>query len=195
VGTLFVNFVNFVASRRGGGFVAFFGARSGGRSIGAMFELVRPHRRRGARRTFRGRCRALRLADCELVGEQILDLSPRGALIACDAQVRVGDDLWIDFRAPWLGPHVATMARVARVVEGWREGDPGYCAGVVFEDETATRAALAERLALFPPTEGARPYPIDYAETVRRIAAPEPPSAPPAVTLVRRSIVTDAARA
>jgi hypothetical protein len=113
-----------------------------------MFELVQPHRRRGARRIYRGRCRAVRLGDLELVGEQILDLSPRGALIACDAEVRVGDDLLLSFRAPWLGPHLSSTARVCRVVEGWREGDPGYCAGIRFDDEDEMRAALADRLEM-----------------------------------------------
>jgi len=176
-------------ARPGAGLAGFFGPRGARRSIVGMLELVQPHRRRGARRTYRGRCRAVRLGDLELVGERILDLSPRGALLACDAEVRVGDDLLVSFRAPWLGPHVLSMARVCRVVEGWREGDPGYCAGVAFEDEADTRAALADRLALFPTVPGARPYPVDYAETVRRIGAIPRPPAPPPLTFVRRSVI------
>lgn len=132
----------------------------------------------------------MRLHDFELVGERILDLSPRGALLACDAEVRTGDEIMVSFRAPWLGPHLLTVAEVCRVVQGWRKGDPGYCAGIRFEAEAELRGALVDRLALFPVVRGTRRYPVDYAETVRRIGAPLPPS-PPAVTFVRRSILLE----
>jgi hypothetical protein len=153
-----------------------------------MFELVQPHRRRGVRRTYRGRCRAVRLGDLELVGTRILDLSPRGALVACDAEVRVGDELMMSFRAPWLGPHLLSVATVCRVVEGWRDGDPGYCAGVRFEPERRMRATLTDRLAMFPVVPASRRYPTDYAETVRRVATVPRPPVPP-ITFVRRAVV------
>ena len=95
-----------------------------------MFELVRPHRRRSARRAYRSRCQAVRLEDFRLVGERILDLSPKGALVAFDDEVHVGEEILLDFRAPWLGPFVSVSGRVTRVVHGWRGGDPGYAAAL-----------------------------------------------------------------
>ena len=154
-----------------------------------MFELVRPHRRRSARRAYRSRCQAVRLSDFRLMGERILDLSPRGALIAFDDEVQRGDEILLDFRAPWLGPFVSVSGRVTRVVHGWRQGDPGYAAAIAFEhlDPDAGRV-LRERLVTFPTTRPQRRAPVDYAETVRRIAAPEP-SGPPPIMFMRRAIV------
>lgn len=134
-----------------------------------MLEL--PHARRaGARRRVSLPCRAVHFGRWDVVGERILDLSTRGALLACDAEVRPGDELLMTFRMPWLGPWVLVVGEVARIVEGWREGDPGYCAGVRFLDlDAVDRADLAERLALLEPTPPARPPTVDYARSVKVI--------------------------
>ena len=136
-----------------------------------MFALARPHRRWNPRHLFRARCQAVRLEGFELIGERILDLSERGALLACDDEVRPGDELLLSFRTPWLGPWVDVTATVARVIEGWREGDPGYAAGLRFvEIPPGAQRDLARRLELLPETRSSRRPPRDYAETVRRIA-------------------------
>lgn len=136
-----------------------------------MFEMLRARRRRDLRRPFRARCQAIRLDRFELVGERILDLSPDGALVACDREMRVGESVLLDFRMPWLGPTVTVEARVERIVEGWRTGDPGYCAGVRFVDlELEERHELRSRLAPFPGLRPSRQHPVDYAESVRCIA-------------------------
>ncbi|RZO56802.1 MAG: PilZ domain-containing protein [Sandaracinaceae bacterium] len=154
-----------------------------------MFELVRPHRRRSARRAYRSRCQAVRLEDFRLVGERILDLSPKGALVAFDDEVHVGEEILLDFRAPWLGPFVSVSGRVTRVVHGWREGDPGYAAALAFEHfDPEARRVLRERLVTFPTTRPQRRAPVDYAETVRRIGSREPASPAP-LTFMRRAIV------
>ena len=63
-------------------------------------------------------------------------------------------------------------AEVARVLEGWREGDPGYSAGLRFTGlDRAARSELVVALAGLPPPVPTRRQPIDYAETVRRIVA------------------------
>jgi len=136
-----------------------------------MFELVRPHRRRSLRRAVGARCWALRLRGFALVGERLLDLSPRGALLACDDSVRPGDRLVLRFRAPNEGPLLDVEAEVARVVGGWRAGDPGYCAGLRFDIDAASRGELLVRLAGTPPPVPQRRVPLDYAETVRRVRA------------------------
>lgn len=134
-----------------------------------MLELFHA-RRNGARRRVSLPCRAVHWGRFEVVGERLLDLSPRGALLACDAEVRAGDEVLLAFRMPWLGPYVLVVAEVARVLEGWREGDPGYCAGVRFLDlDPGDRAELVERLAMLQPTDAARPHPVDYARSVRAI--------------------------
>jgi hypothetical protein len=109
--------------------------------------------------------------DLTLIGEQILDLSPRGALLTCDTQMEVGQELLISFRAPWRGPDVVALGEVTRVVEGWRLGDPGYCAGMRFIDLAREhRRELSERLAHLPVVLASRRHPNDYAQSVRAIA-------------------------
>jgi len=110
--------------------------------------------------------------DFTLVGTRVVDLSTRGAMIACDEQMEVGQELMISLRTPWLGPYVVMLGEVRRVVEGWREGDPGYCVGVRFletEDDAEIRRELTRRLAPFPLVPEQRRYRPDYAESVRRI--------------------------
>ncbi|MBZ0121346.1 MAG: PilZ domain-containing protein, partial [Sandaracinaceae bacterium] len=87
-----------------------------------MSILVASTRRRSVRRAVRARCQAVRLDGFRLIGERILDLSTRGALLACDAPVRRGDHLLLSFRCPNGGPWIDADVEVERVVEGWRAG-------------------------------------------------------------------------
>ena len=109
--------------------------------------------------------------DLILVGDRILDLSDRGAMIACDEEMGVGQELMISLRTPWLGPHVVVLAEVTRVIEGWRDGDPGYGVGVRFiELDEVVRRELWGRLQPFPTVSGARRHRPDYAESCRRVS-------------------------
>ena len=91
-------------------------------------------------------------------------------LLACDDGVEIGDEMVVSFRAPGDGPWLDAEAEVARLVEGWRPYDPGYCAGLRFTRmERRDRAELLSRLAGLPPPVPGRMPPVDYAETVRRI--------------------------
>ena len=133
--------------------------------------LHRPRRRRSLRRRFRAPCEAVRLDGFQLLSRELLDLSPRGALIACEAPIEPGDEVVLSFRAPPRGPYIDVVSTVARVICGWREGDPGFAAGVRFEDiEDETTRELVRRLSGLPPTLPARRLPVDYAATVRGIA-------------------------
>lgn len=109
--------------------------------------------RRAVRRAVRTRCHAVALRDFSLLGERVLDLSPRGMLVACDAPARVGDDVVVSFRAP--GPDALWLdaeAEIARVVHGLREGDPGFCLALDFTYfEKSARDELLCRLAGTPP--------------------------------------------
>lgn len=135
-----------------------------------MVDFLNESRRRGTRRRVRTRCRAVHWGRFELVGERLLDLSPNGALLACDAGVRAGDEVLLTFRMPWLGPDVLVLAEVARVLEGYRYGDPGYCAGLRFLDlDPSDRVELCRRLAMLEEPEAQRAHPVDYARTVSLI--------------------------
>jgi hypothetical protein len=109
--------------------------------------------RRAVRRAVRTRCHAVGADEFRLLGERALDLSPQGMLVACDAKARVGDDVIVSFKAPgddglWLDAE----AVVARVIEGFRPFDPGYCMGLDFTYiEKSARNELLTRLAGFPP--------------------------------------------
>jgi hypothetical protein len=123
------------------------------------------------RRALRSRCLAVRLETLRHVGERLLDVSPRGALVACDAKVELGERLLVGFAAPRGGPWIDAEVEVMRVIGGWREGDPGYCAGVRFLDlEREVREELVVRLAGVPPPIPMRRPTYDYAASVLRIA-------------------------
>jgi PilZ domain len=109
--------------------------------------------RRAVRRAVRTRCHAVELSEFQLLGDRVLDLSPRGMLVACDDKARVGDDVMVSFRAPGTdGLWLDAEATVARVIEGFRPGDPGYCVGLDFTYfEKSSRNELLTRLVGFPP--------------------------------------------
>ncbi len=132
--------------------------------------LVIPRSRRILRRAARGRCQAVGLDGFRLLGERYLDLSPYGMLLACDAAVQSGEEVIVSFQVPGAGWFDAEAA-VVRVVEGWREGDPGYCIGLEFTRiGVADRLALAEALRGTPPPVPLRHLRVDYAESVLRVA-------------------------
>lgn len=109
--------------------------------------------------------------DFRLVGERILDLSPKGMLLACDEEMKLGQEVLASFRSPFLGPDVVVLGVVTRVIEGWRLGDPGYCVGIRFiEMESEYAHELSERLRQLPTVPGSRRYPADYASSVQAVA-------------------------
>jgi hypothetical protein len=134
-----------------------------------MLEMLHA-RRDGARRRVSLPCRAVGWGRFDLVGDRLLDLSTRGALLACDREMRPGEEVLLAFRMPWLGRYVLVLAEATRVIEGRREGDPGYAVGLRFLDlDPDDRIELSQRLAMLEPPPPARAHPIDYARTVRAI--------------------------
>ena len=135
-----------------------------------MVDLLPARRRRGVRRHLRAQCRAMCWERFEVIGERLLDLSPHGALLECDAELRIGDQVLLTFRMPWGGPQVLVNAEVSRVVAGRRAGDRGRGAGLRFLDlAPEDRAELRPRLEPFEPTRAARSHPVDYALAVASI--------------------------
>lgn len=109
--------------------------------------------RRAMRRAVRTRCQVVGVSEFQLLGERVLDLSPRGMLVACERSARLGDDLLVSFRTPgreelWFDAE----AVVARVVAGQRANDTEYAAGLEFTYfQKSDRHELLARLAGFPP--------------------------------------------
>ncbi|MFW6067042.1 MAG: PilZ domain-containing protein [Myxococcota bacterium] len=132
--------------------------------------LVPSHRRRIVRRAWDGRCHAISLRDFRMIGQRVLDISPYGLLVAADTPVEPGERVMVSFQAPGDTEWFDAEARVARVIEGWREGDPGYCMGLRFTHiPLERRLELRARLHGLPPPLPRRRLRMDYAESVRRI--------------------------
>jgi hypothetical protein len=113
--------------------------------------------RSAVRRKLRAACQAVRERDFRLVSERVLDLSTEGALLACDRRVAVGDALLLSVRLP-DGCYVDAEGLVVRVLEGWRYGDLGYCAGLRFTAlDAAGWLAIRDALRGLPPPVPQRP--------------------------------------
>jgi hypothetical protein len=134
--------------------------------------LVPSQHRKMIRRAWRSRCHAISLQDFRMIGQKVLDMSPHGLLVAADTPVERGERVLVSFRAPGSSQWFDAEARVARVIEGWRDGDPGYCMGLHFTRiPLSARLALRDRLRGLPPPLPQRHVRMDYAESIRRILA------------------------
>jgi len=119
-----------------------------------------PTRHRLAFRRFvRLPCQVVRERDFKLVGEQILDLSTDGALIASRERVLTGEPLILSFRAPRSELWFDVEATVARVVHGRRKSDGGLCLGLRFDhlDQTARWDLWSSLRFLAPPLPAREP--------------------------------------
>lgn len=82
------------------------------------------------RRFVRVDCQVVREHDFRLVGDLMLDLSTKGALIrACD-RVLTGEELIVSFKPPRSNEWFDAQAVVARVLHGRRPGDYGLSFGI-----------------------------------------------------------------
>jgi hypothetical protein len=113
--------------------------------------------RRTTRHRVHARGQAVDPARFSLVGERFLDVSAEGCLLACDDGVAVGQTLLLSFALPSTGLWFDAEAEVVRVIEGWRDGDPGYAAGLRFTDfDRRDRLELGVDLRALPSTVGTR---------------------------------------
>jgi hypothetical protein len=135
--------------------------------------------RKTLRRAVRSQCTAFSVCGYRELGTQVLDLSPQGMLIACDDGVEIGESIMVFFKAPgaddvWLDAE----AEVTRIIQGYRQYDPGYCIGVRFTYlERPERKQLADRLIGYPPPIPQRRPKVDYAESIRRMMSTQSQSA------------------
>ena len=110
--------------------------------------------RRAPRHLVSATGQAVALDGFRLIGERFLDASAEGALVACDAEVVLGEELVVSFGVPGSSLVFDAEAEVVRIIEGFRPRDPGYCAGLRF-----TRFDRRDRLALGVDLRGLPPVP------------------------------------
>lgn len=128
--------------------------------------------RRVVRRAVRTACSAVATTDFRFLGERVLDLSPYGMMLAADDGAELGAPVIVSFQAPGSDRWFDAAASVARVVEGFRPWDPGYCLGLRFTRiPLESRITIGEHLRGLPPPVPARPLRPSYAAWVERAAA------------------------
>jgi len=138
-----------------------------------MSVFVRARQRRVIRRGLAIDCQVVREWDFRPVGRRAIDLSTDGMQILSEADVKLGDDLIVAFRATPLGIYFETEATIARIIEGRRAGDTGRSLGLRFRAfDPIARHILRGALRKVPPPLPRRDPRIDYAATVLRIASP-----------------------
>ncbi len=106
------------------------------------------HRRRAQRATVELECQCVD-AECELIGDRIVNLSADGLLVRTEGgSASVGDTVVVSFRPPRSAVWIDAEARVVRLVTGNRPGAPGVALELTstgpFERELL--AATIERL-------------------------------------------------
>jgi hypothetical protein len=107
--------------------------------------------RRTTRHVLRAPCQAVDARRFTLLGERILDASAEGCLLACDAEAKVGQRVFVSFQLPKAGTWFDAEAEVVRIVEGNRYGDPGYAAALRYVDfDRKERLALGVDLRRHP---------------------------------------------
>lgn len=114
--------------------------------------------RRTTRHALRARGQAVDAETFSLLGDKFLDASGEGCLLACDAEATVGQRVILTFENPETGRWFDAEAEIVRIIEGLREGDPGYCAGLRYvEFDRQDRLELSVDLRSTGEVEAARP--------------------------------------
>lgn len=137
-----------------------------------MSFMVPRNQRMSSRHQARVQCQVVRESDFRLLGTQTVDLSVDGMLVLSETPVTLGDNVIIAFQATPFGLWFDAEGIVTRIVQGRRPGDVGRAIGVHFHSLShLSRLILRGHLRRVPPPLPARATRMDYAETVRRIAA------------------------
>jgi hypothetical protein len=98
--------------------------------------------RKSLRRYVRLDCQIVRDVDFQLVGDLMLDLSPRGMLVRSALPkgskkrvmpVLTGEEVVVSFKPPRSNTWFDAQGVVARVVHGRRPGDYGLSYGIEFQ--------------------------------------------------------------
>jgi hypothetical protein len=142
-----------------------------GGSAAAEF-LVAASERRSVRRHVRIDCEVVRERGFKLLGRSILDLSTTGLRVAALDQVLTGEKVVLSFRAPGSDAWIDAEGRVTRMTRGRRASDAGPSIAVQFAElPDESLEMLRHQLAKYPPVLPCREQRIDWAASVRSIAA------------------------
>jgi hypothetical protein len=134
--------------------------------------FVRKNDRKSTRHHVRIDCQVVRENDFSLVGHRTLDLSADGMLVRTAGDVAIGETMLVSFQATPLGLWFDARAEVMRLLRNRRPEDEGHAFGLRFVDmPSVSRLILRGHLRRVPPPLPQRPRRIDYAATVREIAA------------------------
>lgn len=113
--------------------------------------------RRTTRHAIKATGQAVEAETFTLMGDKFLEASAEGCLLACDAEAKVGQRVYMTFQLP-TGKWFDAEAEIVRIIEGYRDGDPGYCAGLKFVDfDRKERLELGLDLRSYGEIEAARP--------------------------------------
>ena len=137
-------------------------------------RLIEPAtQRRGLRRAITTDCQVVAEDGFRLLGEQTLDVSPDGLLLASQARACIGENVIVSLRLPRGQSWIDAEGTIVRVVRGLRDRDRGHSFGVRFDRiDDFDLALLRGSLAGFPPTIPARRVRPDYAATIATIMYP-----------------------
>lgn len=137
-----------------------------------MFEIFPARERKSMRRAVSVRCEAVADRGFRWLGSALRDLSPEGAFLETDADLELGEEVYLALQAPRTRLWIDVRARVARLVPARRSGDPARGVGLRFDEiAPADRAVLEATLERLPPPVPARAVRADYAGVVMAIAA------------------------
>ena len=110
-------------------------------------------------------------ADGRRIGERTIDASWDGIAVRAALPAYAGERVRVSIRVPRSDFWLSAEGRVARVMEGRREGDPGAALGIRLERmHGMDRLVWGTALRRQPPAETRRGEERDYARAVWRIA-------------------------
>lgn len=137
-----------------------------------MFDILPIRDREVIRRYVGVRCEAVADDGFRLIGRTIRDLSTTGAFLETDADLVLGEIVYLAFQAPRTRRWVDACCVVARRVSGRRDTDRGKRGvGLRFVTMDAIdRAILEASLRKMPPPVPERSVRLDYASAVLSVA-------------------------
>jgi hypothetical protein len=125
----------------------------------AMRRIAPATHHRMPRRLVRAVCQVVRERDFTLVADQVVDLSPGGALVMPADPVLTGERVILSFKLPFFSNYIDAEGTVARVVHGRRPGEHSRGLAIRFDHVAGLDQYLLERtLRYLPPAPpGYRP--------------------------------------
>lgn len=137
-------------------------------------RLIEPAaQRRGLRRSISTHCQVVTDEGFRLLGEETLDVSDKGLLVASRASACLGEKVFVSLRLPRGQTWIDAEGTIVRVVRGLRNGDSGRGFGIRFERiDDFDLILLRSALDGVPPTVPSRRVRPDYAATVANIMYP-----------------------